>query len=75
MLLAEANPERCFGHTWVAQLSLPFGIRCDYPLDSEALARLETQVGAHWSLLNMEADISSVPASSLALAALHAASI
>lgn len=40
----------------VAQHSLPLGTWCNFPLDSEALARLETQVGAYWSLGNMEAE-------------------
>lgn len=38
------------------QHSLPLGTWRDFPLDGEALARLETQVGAHWSLGNMEAE-------------------
>lgn len=39
-----------------AQHSLPLGTWCNFPLDGEALARLETQVGAYWSLGNMEAE-------------------
>lgn len=41
---------------WAAQHNSPLGIWCNFPLDSEALARLETQVGAHWSLGNVEAE-------------------
>lgn len=51
-----------------AQHNLPLGVRCNCPLDSEALARLETQVGAYWSLWKCGGgDISTVPAGSLAL--------
>lgn len=45
---AEDNSVWCLG--------LPLGAWCDLPLDSEALARLETQVGAYWSLGNVEAE-------------------
>ncbi|RLW00146.1 hypothetical protein DV515_00009118 [Chloebia gouldiae] len=49
---------QCPGRAWAAQHNSPLGIWCNFPLDSEALARLETQVGAHWSLGNVEAETS-----------------
>lgn len=45
-----------FADPSAAQHNSPLGIWCDFPLDSEALARLETQFGAHWSLGNVEAE-------------------
>lgn len=52
-----ADPSvQCLGHAWVAQHNSPLGIWCNFPLDSEALARLETQVGAYRSLGNVEAE-------------------
>lgn len=37
--------------------SLPLGVGWDRPLDREALARLEAQVGAHGSLGNGKAEM------------------